>query len=65
MDDADDYSELGLHLRHWLIVQTDKKLYGLEWLNKKTCIKVLWVNQHHENWEKCYELFKVCTFLIK
>jgi len=58
MGEASDCNELGLHLRHWLILQTYKKLYGLEWVNNKTCIKVLWVDQHHENWEKCYELYE-------
>jgi len=57
MNYYDVNDELGLRLRHWLIKQTDKGLYGLEWVNNKTGIKLLWVNQHHPNWEMSYELF--------
>ena len=66
MNYYDVNDELGLRLRHWLIKQTDKGLYGLEWVNNKTGIKLLWVNQHHPNWEMSYELFivsKVYSFV--
>ena len=56
--------ELGLRLRHWLIKQTDKGLYGLEWVKNKTCIKLLWEKQHKHNWKMSYELFVVSNFFF-
>ena len=58
--------EYKLPLRHWLVKQTDaKRFHGLEWaMNSKgqQCIKIPWIQQHHPDWQRSYELF-VVSFL--
>jgi len=53
--------EYKLPLRHWLVKQTDaKRFHGLEWaMNTKgqQCIKIPWIQQHHPDWQRSYELF--------
>jgi len=53
--------EYKLPLRHWLVKQTDaKRFHGLEWAmntNGQQCIKIPWIQQHHPDWQRSYELF--------
>lgn len=55
-----DDSEFKLPLRHWLKKQVDsEKYYGLEWVKEdgQQFIKIPWIQQHHPDWERSYELF--------
>ena len=58
LDTVDDYR---LPLRQWLCHQVDLKKYtGLEWVDeKKTLVKIPWIQQNHPGWEDTYKLFEV------
>jgi len=57
LDTVDDYR---LPLRQWLCHQVDLKKYtGLEWVDdKKTLVKIPWIQQNHPGWEDTYKLFE-------